>query len=74
MAFNGKLAERIRTAVADEGEFVEKKMFGGLAFMLRGHMVCGVTKDDLMCASALNDMISLWRCRTRAQWISQASL
>ena len=48
MAYNEKLAERVRTALAGEGEFVEKKMFGGLAFLLRGNMACGVTKDDLM--------------------------
>jgi TfoX/Sxy family transcriptional regulator of competence genes len=48
MAFNEKLAERIRVALADESNVTEKKMFGGLAFLLRGNMVCGVTKDDLM--------------------------
>src|SRR5690242_7079885 len=30
------------------GEFSEKKMFGGLAFMVNGHMCCGVLKTDLV--------------------------
>ena len=30
------------------GELYEIKMFGGIAFMLRGHMCCGVVKDLLM--------------------------
>jgi len=27
---------------------VEKRMFGGVAFMLRGHMVCAIGQDDAM--------------------------
>jgi TfoX/Sxy family transcriptional regulator of competence genes len=48
MAYDEKLAERIRVALADEPNVTEKKMFGGLAFLLRGNMACGVTQDDLM--------------------------
>ena len=48
MACDEKLVERIRASLADESDVVEKKMFGGLAFMLRGNMACGVTGDDLM--------------------------
>ena len=48
MAYNETLADRIRSALADQSNVTEKKMFGGLAFMLNGNMVCGVTKDDLM--------------------------
>jgi TfoX/Sxy family transcriptional regulator of competence genes len=48
MAYDEKLAERIRIALADEPNVTEKKMFGGLAFLLHGNMACGVTKDDLM--------------------------
>lgn len=48
MAYDEKLAERIRAALADESEVTEKKMFGGVAFLVRGNMICGATKDDLM--------------------------
>jgi TfoX/Sxy family transcriptional regulator of competence genes len=47
MAYNLKLAERIRSQL--EGvPFVEKKMFGGVGFLLNGNMACGVNKDDLI--------------------------
>ena len=47
MAYDRKLAERIRAQL--EGvPFVEKKMFGGVGFLLGGNMACGVYKDDLV--------------------------
>ena len=48
MAYNEELAQRIRQTFSADDGFEEKKMFGGLAFMLGGNMVCGITKDDLM--------------------------
>jgi TfoX/Sxy family transcriptional regulator of competence genes len=47
MAYNLKLAERIRSQL-DGLPFVEKKMFGGVGFMVNGNMVCGVHKDNLV--------------------------
>ena len=47
MAYNLKLAERIRSQL-DSVPFVEKKMFGGVGFLLNGNMACGVNKDDLI--------------------------
>ena len=38
MAYDEKLAERIREVLDDEPGVVEKKMFGGLAFLIRGNM------------------------------------
>jgi TfoX/Sxy family transcriptional regulator of competence genes len=38
MAYDERLAERIRRFVADEPRLTEKKMFGGLAFLVRGNM------------------------------------
>ncbi len=38
MAYDEKLAERIRELVAGEKNVAEKKMFGGLAFLVGGHM------------------------------------
>lgn len=48
MAYDEELAERIRRALADKHSVVEKRMFGGIAFMLRGNMCCGIVRDDLM--------------------------
>ena len=48
MAYNDALADRIRRAVRPRPDVIEKKMFGGLAFLLGGKMFCGIVKDDLM--------------------------
>ena len=48
MAYDERLAERIRRALAVREGMTEKKMFGGIAFMLRGNMCCGIVRDDLM--------------------------
>ena len=48
MVFDNQLADRVRAAVAERTDFEEKKMFGGLAFMVNTHMACGMVGDDLM--------------------------
>src|SRR5215469_16380875 len=48
VAYDVHLADRIRSILQSSGEFSEKKMFGGLAFMVNGHMCCGVLKTDLV--------------------------
>ncbi len=48
MAYDSKLADRVRTALEGHLGLVEKKMFGVIAFMLNGNMCCGVINDDLM--------------------------
>jgi hypothetical protein len=48
MAFNERLAERIRGYFKRRKGVEEKRMFGGLCFMLNGHMCCGIEKDRLM--------------------------
>lgn len=47
MAFDPGLAQTLRDALADL-PVTEKQMFGGLAFLLNGHMVCGVHKGGAM--------------------------
>jgi TfoX N-terminal domain len=47
MAWDEGLAQLLRDDLADE-TVVEKKMFGGLAFLLNGHMVCGIHKGGAM--------------------------
>jgi TfoX/Sxy family transcriptional regulator of competence genes len=46
MAFDDALAERIRAAL--DRPVDERRMFGGIAFMVDGHMACGVIGDDLV--------------------------
>jgi hypothetical protein len=43
-----KLAERIRKQLGKRTGVMEKKMFGGIAFLLRGNMCCGVHGADLI--------------------------
>jgi TfoX/Sxy family transcriptional regulator of competence genes len=48
MPYDETLATRIRKALATREGITEKRMFGGIAFMLKGNMCCGVVKNDLM--------------------------
>ena len=48
MAYDEAVAKRVRTAFGNTPDVVEKRMFGGIAFMLRGNMCCGVIDDRLM--------------------------
>lgn len=48
MAYDEELAARARDALAERVEVGERKMFGGLALMVDGHMCCGVIGDDLV--------------------------
>ena len=47
MPYNLQLAERIRSEL-DGIPVVEKKMFGGIGFLLNGNMACGVHKEYLI--------------------------
>lgn len=48
MAYDEKLAQRIRDLFIGERNIVERKMFGGLAFMLNQHMCCGIADNKFM--------------------------
>ena len=48
MAYDEDLAGRTRELLAELTDFDERKMFGGLAFMVNTHMACGLIRDDLM--------------------------
>jgi hypothetical protein len=48
VAYDAHLADRIRSILKSACEFSERKMFGGLAFMINGRMCCGVLKTDLV--------------------------
>jgi TfoX/Sxy family transcriptional regulator of competence genes len=48
MAYDEALADRMRDALADRDDVTERKMFGGLAFLLSGNMCCGVIGSNAM--------------------------
>jgi TfoX/Sxy family transcriptional regulator of competence genes len=51
VAYNERLAARVRKVLANQSGVSERKMFGGLAFLLDGKMSVGVMGDDLMVRS-----------------------
>ena len=48
MAYDEDLAERVREQLAAERGLAEKAMFGGVAFLLDGHIAVGLSGDELM--------------------------
>jgi TfoX/Sxy family transcriptional regulator of competence genes len=59
MPYDDQLATRVRAVLARRTDVEEKAMFGGLAFMVRGHMACGLVGDTLMVRIAPADYITL---------------
>jgi len=55
MAFDESLAERIRKRLGGRSGVIEKKMFGGLAFLVRGNMCVGVHRDSMIVRLAPDD-------------------
>ncbi|MDQ2721594.1 MAG: TfoX/Sxy family protein [Bacteroidota bacterium] len=49
MAYNEKLADKIRDALVEVRNIEEKKMFRGITFMVNGKMCVSVSGDELMC-------------------------
>jgi TfoX/Sxy family transcriptional regulator of competence genes len=48
MAYDEGLAQRVRERLGDDPGITERRMFGGIAFLVHGNMAVGVTGDDLM--------------------------
>ena len=48
MRYDEKLAARVRRLLSDRDDVTERAMFGGLTFMVAGHMCCGVNKNELI--------------------------
>jgi TfoX/Sxy family transcriptional regulator of competence genes len=48
MAYDEGLAQRVEVALVDQADLVAKRMFGGVGYMVRGNMACGVNKEDLI--------------------------
>lgn len=48
MPYSEPLAQRTRAILQRQKGITERKMFGGLAFMVHGNMCCGIVSDSLM--------------------------
>lgn len=48
MAFDEHLAEQMRAAVGRRAGLAEKRMFGGLAWLLNGNMLCGLLREEFI--------------------------
>jgi TfoX/Sxy family transcriptional regulator of competence genes len=46
--FDEGLAQRVREILSENLGYEEKKMFGGIGFLLQGHMACVVIREDLI--------------------------
>lgn len=67
MPYDERLAGRVRAVMANADGVRERKMFGGLAFLLNGNMCCGVVRNDLMVRVGPDDYEqSLQRAHARA--------
>ena len=67
MAYSEKLANRIREAISELPNVLEKEMMGGLTFMVNDKMCIGIIKDEMMCriAPELHEtLIEKQGCRT----------
>lgn len=63
MAYDERLANRIRRAFSGGRDITERKMFGGLAFLCRGRMCCGIVGSDLMVRVPIEEFDALLRKR-----------
>jgi TfoX/Sxy family transcriptional regulator of competence genes len=67
MAYNENLVDRLRTVLARQEDLEEKKMMGGLTFMVNGKMCVGIVKEELMVRlnpDIHNEVIEKNGCRT----------
>jgi len=55
MAFDERLAARVQKALAPRRNVTERKMFGGVCYLLDGHMACGIVDNKLMVRGAAED-------------------
>ncbi len=61
MAYDEGLAERIREVLAERDDIREKRMFGGIAFLLGGNMSVGIVNDVLMVRVGKDDYPAMLR-------------
>lgn len=61
MPHDTELAERIRHVLRERSDLTERKMFGGLAFLLAGRMCCGILGGELIVRIADDEFQSVMR-------------
>ena len=70
MAYDEGLAERIRGALDEQPGVSEKRMFGGVAFLVKGHMSVGIVDDKLMVRVGRSPTTVSCESVMRGKWIS----
>lgn len=60
MAYDEKLTARIRKVIARRKGITAKHMFGGICFLLNGHICCGVHNDSLVLRVGPNALPSVF--------------
>jgi TfoX/Sxy family transcriptional regulator of competence genes len=55
VAYDEQLADRVREELAARSDLSERRMFGGIGFMIGGNMACGVMEDELIVRLAPED-------------------
>jgi TfoX/Sxy family transcriptional regulator of competence genes len=55
MAYDEALAERVKAIVGARDAVTERKMFGGIAWMVGGNLACGVMGDDVCVKLSVED-------------------
>ncbi len=48
MAYDEGLAQRVKNVLVEKPEMAEKKMFGGVCYLINGNMACGILNQDLI--------------------------
>ena len=67
LSLREELAERIRAVIGEDPNVTEKKMFGGIAFMLNGNMLVGPHKDGSMMVRVGKDLEAEARSRPHSR-------
>ena len=66
MAYDEKLADRVREALVERPDVAERKMFQGMCFMVNGKMCICVRDNELMCRidpEAYEEVLEKKKCR-----------
>lgn len=73
MAYDEGMAQLLRESLSEAPDYSERKMFGGLCFMLSGNMVCGVHRRGGMFRLAPRRSRQRWKSPAPGPWISPAA-
>ena len=68
MAYDEDLANRIRELVADEPGVTEKRMFGGLAFLIGGNMAVAASGQAGSCCASIPARATRWPPSLMRRW------